>query len=88
MLFKKKRLAVATTVYWILLAYIITGLAWWFIALQTTNHQMTEYRLRQLTMDDPQYVARAEAILREQDRKTAGYIGEGTSLKHPLPLPS
>jgi len=79
MLFKKKRLAVATTVYWILLAYIITGLAWWFIALQTTNHQMTEYRLRQLTMDDPHYVARAEAILREQDRKTAGYIGEGST---------
>jgi two-component system sensor histidine kinase CiaH len=79
MLFKKKRLAVATTVYWILLAYIITGLAWWFIALQTTNHQMTEYRLRQLTMDDPHYVARAEAILNEQDRKTAGYIGEGST---------
>ena len=79
MLFKKKRLAVATTVYWILLAYIVTGLAWWFIALQTTNHQMTEYRLRQLTMDEPHYEARAEAILNEQDRKTAGYIGEGST---------
>lgn len=79
MLFKKKRLAVATTVYWILLAYIITGLAWWFIALQTQNHQMTEYRLRQLTMDEPHYIARAEAILNEQDRKTAQYIGEGST---------
>jgi two-component system sensor histidine kinase CiaH len=77
MLFKKKRLAVATTVYWILLAYIITGLGWWFIALQTQNHQMAHYKLRQLTLDDPNFEARMNAIQTEENKKTAGYIGEG-----------
>jgi signal transduction histidine kinase len=77
MLFKKKRLAVATTVYWILLAYIVTGLAWWFIALQTQNHQMTQYRLQQLKMDDPNFEPRRALILTEENSKTAGYIGEG-----------
>lgn len=44
-MFKKKRLAVAITVFWILLIYIITGLAWWFIALQDANREITAYRL-------------------------------------------
>jgi len=79
MLFKKKRLAVATTVYWILLAYIITGLAWWFIELQRRNHQMTHYKMQQLTLDNPYYESRADAIQTEENNKTAQYIGEGST---------
>jgi len=78
-MFKKRRLAIATAVYWFLLAYIIAGLAWWFIALQQQNRQMASYRLQELKMDDPLYEARATAILDEQQRKTAGYIGEGST---------
>ncbi|HEY4286154.1 MAG TPA: two-component sensor histidine kinase, partial [Puia sp.] len=79
MLFKKKRLVVATTVYWILLAYIVTGLGWWFIALQTQNHRMTNYQLQQLKLDNPAYEARVEAIQTEENNKTAQYIGEGST---------
>jgi len=79
MLFKKKRLVVATTVYWILLAYIVTGLGWWFIALQRQNHQMTRYQLQQLKLDNPAYEARVEAIQTEENNKTAQYIGEGST---------
>src|SRR5882757_10463230 len=79
MLFKKKRLAVATTVYWILLAYIVTGLGWWFIALQRQNHQMTRYQLKQLKLDNPAYAARVDAIQTEENNKTAQYIGEGST---------
>jgi two-component system sensor histidine kinase CiaH len=78
-LFKKKRLAVATAVYWVLLAYIITGLAWWFIALQSQNRQMTGYRLQGLMMDDPRYDSRLNKILSEEQRKTASYVGEGST---------
>lgn len=78
-LFKKKRLALATTVYWVLLAYIIAGLVWWFIALQTQNRQMANYKLQELKMDDPRYEARLNAILAEQKLKTAGNIGEGST---------
>ncbi len=79
MLFKKKRLAVATTVYWILLAYIITGLVWWFIDLQNQNHKMTHYQLQQLKLDDPYFEARMNAIQTEENKKTAQYIGEGST---------
>lgn len=78
-LFKKKRLAIATTVYWVLLAYIITGLGWWFIALERQNRQMTVYQLQELKMDDPRYESRVTDILAEQQRKTASYIGEGST---------
>jgi two-component system sensor histidine kinase CiaH len=78
-LFSKKRLAIATTVYWVLLAYIISGLAWWFIALQRQNRQMVNYKLMGLKMDDTHYESRLNAILLEAQRKTFQYIGEGTT---------
>lgn len=79
MLFKKKRLAIATAVYWILLVYSITDFGWWFIALETKNHQITSYRLQQLRTDEPDYASRRTAILKEEKRQTVGFIGEGTT---------
>lgn len=78
-MFKKRRLAIATAVYWFLLAYIVAGLAWWFIALETQNRQMTSYKLQELKLDDPSFEARREGILAEAHRKTASYIGEGST---------
>ena len=78
-LFKRKRLLIATAVYWFLLVYGITDLGWWFIALETKNHQITSYQLQKLKPDDPLYSARRAAILTEEKRQTVGYIGEGTT---------
>lgn len=79
MLFKNKRLAVATTVYWFLLAYIVVGLCWWFIDLETKNRKMTTYQLRLLKKDDPAYAAQAAAILEEEKKQTAADVGEGST---------
>jgi two-component system, OmpR family, sensor histidine kinase CiaH len=79
MLFKKKRLAIATTVYWILLAYIIAGLCWWFIDLQTRNRQISVYRLQQLRPGDPHYALRLAAIQADEKSKTAADVGEGST---------
>src|ERR1700753_3510942 len=79
MFLKKKRLLVATTVYWILLAYIISGLVWWFIDLQKQSRQMRGYQLQQLKLDDPDFKAKREAILFVEDKKTAQHIGEGST---------
>src|ERR1700735_428410 len=76
---KSKRLAIATTVYWVLLAHIVAGLAWWFIALQTENRQMTEYRLEALHPGDANYGAKLDAIRLEKEHKTARNIGEGST---------
>lgn len=78
-LFRKKRLAIAITVYWVLLAYITTGLVWWFIDLQNQTRQMTEYELRELKKDDPAYESRLNAIYTEAELKTAQHIGEGST---------
>ena len=79
MLFKKKRLAVAITVYWFLLAYIVAGLAWWFIDLENQNRQMTTYKIQRLDPADLHYHDRATAIYSEQKKKTTGHVGEGST---------
>jgi len=78
-MFKKKRLAVAITVFWILLIYIVTGLAWWFIALQNANRAITTHQLEQLRPEDPGFVLRHQEILTEEKKKTARNIGEGST---------
>lgn len=79
MLFKKKRLAIATAVYWFLLVYSITDLGWWFIDLERRNHMITGYQLQALKPDDPDYAAHRNAILEDEKRQTFAYIGEGTT---------
>ncbi|HEX4373123.1 MAG TPA: ATP-binding protein [Puia sp.] len=75
---KRKSLAVATSVYWFLLFYIIAALIWWFIALQDQNHKMASYKFVQIKLDDPEYLVKANSILEEENLKTAQYIGEGS----------
>ena len=78
-LFRKKRLAVAITVYWVLLAYIVAGLVFWFIELQRKNSQMAAYEVQQLKKDEPIFESRYNDIQEELQRKTAQYIGEGST---------
>jgi two-component system sensor histidine kinase CiaH len=77
--FKSKRLAIATTVYWVLLVYIVAGIGWWFIALQKESRQMAEYKWQALKLDDPAYESKLDEIRLEQHNKTARNIGEGTT---------
>jgi len=79
MLFKKQRLALAITVYWVLLAYIVVGLVWWFIALEIQNRQMTAYQLQLLSPHDLQHAARSAAILADEKGHTTEYVGEGAT---------
>nr|WP_294990966.1 ATP-binding protein [uncultured Sediminibacterium sp.] len=74
-----KRLTVVTVVYWILLSYIIAALIWWFIALEKQNREITNVRLLELVKDDPQYFEKASQIEAAKKRKTAQYIGEGST---------
>jgi two-component system sensor histidine kinase CiaH len=75
---KKKRLAIATWVYWFLLLYIIAALVWWFIALQQQNNKMTVYKMQELKLNDPAYHFKLDHINEDARKKTAQYIGEGS----------
>lgn len=74
-----KRLTVVTVVYWVLLSYIVAALIWWFIALERQNKDITSIRLLELLKDDPKYLEKVEQIEAARKRKTAQYIGEGST---------
>jgi signal transduction histidine kinase len=79
----KKRFRFATTVYWMLLLYIIAALVWWFISLQRQNDQMKTLQEHQLaiTMNTPansqQYNSELKKIDAVYHRNLVKYIGEG-----------
>lgn len=64
-------------IQWLLLLYILAALIWWFIALNTQNHQMALYQTSVVKMDDPGNQPALDKILSTEKRKTAQYIGEG-----------
>ena len=75
--FKKKRLAWATAVYWLLLVYVIAMLVWWFIALHQQSLTMTGFRLGMLDKSASDYNEQVAAIHDQQKTETAQYVGEG-----------
>ena len=78
-IFKTKRLATITIVYWFVLLYIIAALVYWFISLQHQNTRMSDLLLNELKHDEPGYSEKVAIILDAKRRKTAQYIGEGST---------
>lgn len=77
--FRTQKLAVVTLVYWFLLMYMVAALAWWFIALEQQNNDITNIRLNELLHEDPAYFTKRATIEQTKKRKTAQYIGEGST---------
>jgi len=75
---KPKKIQLIFVIYWILLAYIIAALIFWFIALTQQNQQMTTFKLQRLRSEDVNYTEQYLRIEDEKRRKTAQYIGEGS----------
>ena len=73
---RTRRLQLIFMVYWIMLAYILAALIWWFIELNNQNTQITALKIRQLTEEKSNLISR-QFILENEKRKTAQYIGEG-----------
>ncbi len=76
--YKTKQIRLIFIVFWILLAYIIAALIWWFIALNHQNRQMTYYKIEQLDKTSSTYKEGMEKIRNIEKRKKAQYIGEGS----------
>jgi two-component system, OmpR family, sensor histidine kinase CiaH len=64
-------------IYWITLIYVLAAQVWWFVALNRMNDQMTALKLEQVSPKDPEQAKKHEALISEQKRKRAQYIGEG-----------
>lgn len=81
----RKRIRLATTIYWLLLLYIVAALVWWFISLEKQNRQMTNFKVSQLnaaidSSHNPElYNSAYVKIHEEYSRNLVKYISEGTT---------
>lgn len=74
-----QNLVVVSLVYWVLLTYMVAALLWWFIALEKQNQTISEIKLNEISKTDPAYSKLSAGIEEARKRKTAQYIGEGTT---------
>ncbi len=74
---KQRKLNTIFIIYWILLAYIIAALVWWYVALNNQNKQMAVYKIQHLNTTSINYTADIEQLKNQQKRKTFQYLGEG-----------
>lgn len=77
----RRRLMIATGVYWFLLVYIVSALIWWFIVLEKQNNEMAALKLEQLGKagNQPGYDVKYKAIYSEQTRNATKYLLEGVT---------
>ena len=75
---KSKKIRFILVLYWILLAYILAALVWWYIALTRQNHAMGELKKAGISVTDTTRSAQFAAIEAAEKRKMAQYIGEGS----------
>ena len=74
---KSKKIQAAFIIFWVLLAYIIAALLFWFIELNSENSTITELRIKSL-QPGPEYAVQLQKINVERNRKVAQYLGEGS----------
>src|SRR5215475_8286185 len=76
----RRRIRLATTIYWLLLFYIVSALIWWFISLEKQNRQMADLKIKQLhaaSANPELYKTSLDIIEREHKRNLIKYISEG-----------
>lgn len=80
---EKRKINWATSVFWLLLLYIIIALAWWFISLQQQNLEIESLQQQLLQqqpalLDNPEQYAQGLLELKQAaDRNLIKYLGEG-----------
>jgi len=80
----RKKLNLATAIYWMLLLYIIAALIWWFISLSTQNISMRDLKIRELNTTNQKitnskfYQQELNKINEEYKRNKFKYLGEGS----------
>ena len=63
--------------YWLLLAYLVAALGWWYIELDQQNDLMLSFQQEQVSKEYANDPVRLEAVKDAHDRNAKQYIGEG-----------
>jgi signal transduction histidine kinase len=74
---KSKKIRFIYFFYWFLLAYILAALVWWYIALNRQNTKMSELKMSEIALNEPNRIQQIEEIKAAEARKNAQYLGEG-----------
>lgn len=64
-------------IFWMLLAYTMAALLWWFYELNVQNMIISKVEIKNIGLTDPKQVLRYNTIIDEQKRNTIQYIAEG-----------
>jgi K+-sensing histidine kinase KdpD len=79
MLYKAKKIQRIFIIYWIMLAYMIAALVFWFMTLNMQNQQMSDLKKQIFSANPSSNKAQIEIIEAESQRKVKQYAGEGTT---------
>jgi K+-sensing histidine kinase KdpD len=74
---KTKKIQRIYIIYWLMLAYTVAALIFWFMSLNKQNEQMSLFKMKDLKAGQIGYPEKYAKIETEKKRKTAQYIGEG-----------
>lgn len=75
----KRKLRIATNVYWILLVYIIAALVWWSFSLLQQNKEIHRLKKQALNTSSAGYTSQLTKIEQQQKRGVYKYAGEGAA---------
>lgn len=75
----KRKLRIATIVYWVLLLYVIAALAWWAYSLLQQNKIVHALQKGRLNPSSSDYALQIQKIDEAERRGVYKYIGEGSA---------
>ncbi len=75
----KRKLRIATMVYWILLLYIIAALVWWSVSLFRQNKEIHQLKRSRLVTTEADYSQQLLLINEAEKRGVYKYTGEGSA---------
>jgi signal transduction histidine kinase len=75
---KSKKIYSIFFIYWILLAYIIAALIFWFITLNNQSQLMSELKKQNIPLNAQNYQSQIEKIENDSKKKVNQYNGEGS----------
>jgi two-component system, OmpR family, sensor histidine kinase CiaH len=76
---ERNKIKIVFFVFWMLLAYTIAALVWWFYELNAQNLQISGIEIKDIAINDPQYSLKYNAIINVQKRNTIQFISEGVA---------
>jgi two-component system, OmpR family, sensor histidine kinase CiaH len=64
-------------IFWMLLAYTMAALVWWFYELNAQNVLISSVEIKGIGLNDTAYLSKYNAIIHERNRNTIQYLSEG-----------